>query len=81
MKRKRKSPRRCRRRRCLSRTQYEEQRGKELADIIDSLLLQLHRAGLTPRLPIGGIGENDYITDVNSGEFMLSALVRARARR
>ena len=78
MRRKRKSPRRCRRRRCLSRTQYEEQRGK---DIIDSLLLQLHRAGLTPRLPLGGVGENDYITDVNSGEFMLSALVRARARR
>lgn len=79
MKRKRKSPRRCRRRRCLSRTQYEEQRGKELADIIDSLLRQLHRAGIQPERRLYGLGadENDYITDVNIGEFMLSALLKA----
>lgn len=50
---------------------FYEQRGKELEDIVeDILVLFTKKTGILPQLPLPrGMNGDNYLNDINSGEF------------
>lgn len=59
---------------------FLEQRGKELEQLVVELVKQVRESGMQPRLLLGqSVNGNDFLTDVNQGEFMSHVLAFGRA--